>query len=107
LFVFPSVNEGLARVLFEAMSSGLPVVATERSGAEDCIAQGIEGNVVPARNVEALAEALLWHYKNPQASATMGRAARSRIEREFTLPHYVERVIAVYRAVLDKSASAA
>jgi glycosyltransferase involved in cell wall biosynthesis len=107
LFVFPSVNEGLARVLLEAMSSGLPVVATERSGAEDCIAQGIEGNVVPARNVQALAEALLWHYKNPEASAAMGKAARSRIERQFTLPHYVERVIGVYRTALDKSAEAA
>jgi len=107
LFVFPSVNEGLARVLFEAMSSGLPVVATERSGAEDCIAPGIEGNVVPARNVEALAEAILWHYENPAASAVMGRAARSRVERQFMLPHYVERVIGVYRAALDRLASAA
>lgn len=107
LFAFPSVNEGLARVLFEAMSSGLPVVATERSGAEDCITPGIEGNIVPARNVEALAEAILWHYKNPEASAAMGGAARSRIERQFMLPHYVERVIGVYRAALDKSVSAA
>ena len=105
LFVFPSVNEGLARVIFEAMSCGLPVVATELSGAEDCITQGIEGNVVPARNVEALAEAILWHYKNPEASAAMGGAARSRVERQFTLPHYVERVIGVYRAALNKSAS--
>jgi glycosyltransferase involved in cell wall biosynthesis len=107
LFVFPSVNEGLARVIFEAMSSGLPVVATERSGAEDCITQGIEGNVVPARNVEALAEAILWHYENPEASAAMGGAARSRVERQFTLPHYVERVIGVYRAAFEKSADAA
>jgi glycosyltransferase involved in cell wall biosynthesis len=106
LFAFPSVNEGLARVLFEAMSSGLPVVATERSGAEDCITEGIEGNVVPARNVDALAEAILWHYKNPEASAAMGAAARSRIERQFTLPHYVERVIGIYRAAVNTSSEA-
>lgn len=107
LFVFPSVNEGLARVLLEAMSSGLPVVATERSGAEDCISQGIEGNIVPARNMEALAEAILWHYKNPEASAVMGKAARARIERQFTLPRYVERVIAVYRSALHNAANVA
>jgi glycosyltransferase involved in cell wall biosynthesis len=106
LFAFPSVNEGLARVLFEAMSSGLPVVATERSGAGDCITPRVEGDLVPARNVAALAEAILWHYKNPEASATMGRAARSKIEREFTLAHYVERVIDIYRAVLCKSSQA-
>jgi glycosyltransferase involved in cell wall biosynthesis len=106
LFVFPSVNEGLARVIFEAMSSGLPLVATERSGAEDCITEGIEGNVVPARNVGALAEAILWHYRNPEASAAMGSAARSKIERQFTLPHYVERVLGIYRTAADKAAGA-
>jgi glycosyltransferase involved in cell wall biosynthesis len=101
LFVFPSVNEGLARVLFEAMSCGLPVIATERSGAEDCITSGVEGNVVPARNATALAEAILWHYQNSEASASMGKAARSRIEQQFTLPHYVERVIKTYIAAID------
>lgn len=103
LFVFPSVNEGLARVLFEAMACGLPMIATERSGAEDCITQGIEGDVVPARSVEALAEAILWHYTNPEASAAMGNAARARIERQFTLPHYVDRVIGIYRAAVEKT----
>ena len=106
LFAFPSVNEGLARVLFEAMSSGLPMVATDRSGANDCISQGIEGTVVPARDVPALAEAILWHHQNPEASAAMGRAARSKIERQFTLPHYVERVIGIYRAAADRSSQA-
>jgi len=106
LFAFPSVNEGLARVIFEAMSCGLPVVTTERSGAEDCITQGIEGSIVPARDVTALAETIHWHYRNPEASAAMGSAARSKIERQFTLPHYVERVIGIYRAAADKMAAA-
>lgn len=104
LFAFPSVNEGLARVIFEAMSCGLPVVATERSGAEDCVTPGIEGSIVPARDVAALAEAILWHYRNREASAAMGKAARLKIERQFTLPHYVERVIGIYRAAAEKLA---
>lgn len=106
LFAFPSVNEGLARVIFEAMSCGLPVVATEQSGASDCITPGIEGTIVPARNVAALAEAILWHYDNPERSEAIGRAARSRIERQFTLPHYVERMIGIYRAAAHQSAEA-
>jgi glycosyltransferase involved in cell wall biosynthesis len=103
LFAFPSVNEGLARVLLEAMSCDLPVVATDLSGAEDCITTGVEGHVVTARNTTALAEAILWHYKNQEASGAMGKAARSRIQREFTLPHYVERVVGIYLAQVDKS----
>jgi glycosyltransferase involved in cell wall biosynthesis len=99
LFAFPSVNEGLARVLFEAMACGLPVVATEKSGAEDLITQGVEGTIVPARDAGALAAAILWHYRNPQATADMGKAARAKVEQHFTLAHYEERMIAVYHLV--------
>jgi glycosyltransferase involved in cell wall biosynthesis len=101
LFAFPSVNEGLARVLFEAMASGLPVVATDKSGAEDLITQAVDGTIVPARNPAALAAAILWHYHNPQASAAMGKAARVKVEQQFTLAHYAERMIDVYRSVAE------
>lgn len=104
LLAFPSVNEGLARAIFEAMASGLPVIATDLSGAEDCITPEIEGNIVPARNVEALAERMRWHYENAEASAEMGKAARTRIEREFTLEHYVERALKMYRTAAAQSA---
>ena len=50
VFAFPSVNEGLARVLLEAMASGLPVVATAASGAEDCLTPGKDGTIVPERD---------------------------------------------------------
>jgi glycosyltransferase involved in cell wall biosynthesis len=102
LFAFPSVNEGLARVLFEAMACGLPVVATEKSGAEDLITQGVEGTIVPARDTSALAAAILWHYQNPEATTAMGKAARANVEQQFTLAHYEERMIGVYRLVAGK-----
>ena len=104
LFVFPSVNEGLARAIFEAMACGLPVIATELSGAEDCISTGVQGDVVRARDVGALATAMLWHYENAEASAQMGAAGRARVEREFTLEHYVDRVVATYWAASERSA---
>lgn len=102
LFAFPSVNEGLARVLFEAMACGLPVVATDRSGAEDLITKGVEGTIVPARDTGALAAAILWHYQNPEATTGMGKAARAKVEQQFTLAHYEERMIGVYRLVAGK-----
>jgi glycosyltransferase involved in cell wall biosynthesis len=103
LFVFPSVNEGLARSILEAMASGLPVVATELSGAEDCITHGVEGFVVPARHVDALVDRVRWHYENPEASSVMGAAARDRIEREFTLSRYVDRAIEMYLNLAARS----
>jgi glycosyltransferase involved in cell wall biosynthesis len=98
LLVFPSVNEGFGLVLLEAMASGLPVAATDKSGAEDCITQGKDGFVVPARNVDALAETILWYFRHRDETLAMGRAARVKVEQQFTLSHYEERQIALYRS---------
>lgn len=99
LFVMPSPNEALAQVLLEAMACGLPTVSTDRAGAVDCLENGKEGLIVPARDVDALADAILWCYQHPDESQAMGRAARERIEREFTLEHYNQRLIALYRSL--------
>jgi glycosyltransferase involved in cell wall biosynthesis len=98
-FVFPSPNEGFGLVLLEAMASGLPAIGTDMTGAVHCIENGKDGLIVPARDVDALADAILWCYRHPDESQAMGRAARARIEREFTLEHYNQRVIALYRSL--------
>jgi starch synthase len=99
LFAFPSVSEGLAEVVLEAMATGLPVVATDLSGANDCLKHGKEGLIIPARDVDAMADAILWCYQHRDESRAMGKAARARIESEFTLDHYTERQIALYRSL--------
>ena len=99
LFVQPSPNEGLAQVLLEAMASGLAVVATDRTGATDCMADGREGWTIPARSVDALADAILWCYRHPVETQAMGRMARTRIESQFTLEHYNQRVLALYQEI--------
>jgi glycosyltransferase involved in cell wall biosynthesis len=104
VFAFPSVNEGLARVLLEAMSTGLPVIATPASGAEDCVTPGKNGTIIPERNPDALAEALLWHHQNRNAARAMGSAAREAITSHFTIAHYEERMISFYRSLLPRSA---
>jgi glycosyltransferase involved in cell wall biosynthesis len=91
--------EGLANVLLEAMASGLPVVATDRSGALDCVTAGKDGFVVPAGNVDALAEAIFWCYQHRDKTMAMGKAARTKIEQQFTLSHYEDRQIALYRSL--------
>jgi glycosyltransferase involved in cell wall biosynthesis len=99
VFAFPSINEGLARVLLEAMATGLPVVATVASGAEDCVMPGRNGTIVPARDAGAMAEALLWHYQNRGASREMGAAARADIASHFTIAHYQERMLGFYQSL--------
>jgi glycosyltransferase involved in cell wall biosynthesis len=99
VFAFPSVNEGFAQVLLEAMAVGLPVVASNLSGAEDCVTEGKEGFIVPARDVDHLAEAILWCYQHRDEIRTMGAAARAKIETQFTLDHYNQRMITLYRTI--------
>ena len=99
LLVMPSVNEGLSQVLLEAMSSGLPVVASDMTGAEECVTDGKEGFIVPARDVDRLAQAILWCHQHREEARAMGRAGRERIEREFTLEHYNQRQMALYRSL--------
>jgi alpha-maltose-1-phosphate synthase len=99
LFIFPSVNEGLAQVLLEAMSSGLPVVASDHSGADDLVTEGKDGFIVPVRDVERLADAILWCYQHRDETRAMGRAARAKIESQFTLEHYNQRMIELYKSL--------
>ena len=99
VFVHPSPNEGLGLVLLEAMACGVPVIATDRTGAEDCVTQGKDGLVVPARRVSELADAILWCFRHQHELPAMGRAARQKVEQGFTRAHYEERQVAVYRAL--------
>jgi glycosyltransferase involved in cell wall biosynthesis len=99
LFVFPSMNEGLSLAVLEAMSAGLPVIACHDTGAEDCVRAGKEGLLAPGRNVDALADAILWCRDHPEERRVMGAAARMRIEQNFTLSHYQGRLVALYKSL--------
>jgi len=99
VFILPSANEGLAQVLLEAMASGLAIVATDKSGASECVTTGSEGLLVPARDANQLAGAILWCYQHPEQVQEMGKTARLRVESNFTLQHYNQRMIALYRSV--------
>ena len=76
-FVFPSCEEGFARVLSEAMAAGLPIVATHESGASTVITDGETGFIVPPRQPALLAERLLKLLEDPALAHRMGSAASS------------------------------
>jgi glycosyltransferase involved in cell wall biosynthesis len=59
VFVLPSLEEGLASTALEALACGLPVVTTPNTGAGDFIEPGKTGDVVPIRNAQAIADAIL------------------------------------------------
>jgi len=92
VFVFPSLFEGSAVVTYEALACGLPSVVTP--GAGSVVRDGVEGFLVPPRDVAALAERMERLGRDPALRARMARAARARAL-EFDWPRYHASVIAV------------
>ena len=76
VFVFPSLFEGSAVVTYEALACGLPTVVTPDAGS--VVRDGVEGFVVPPRDVENLAARLEQLGKNPDLRSRMAGAARAR-----------------------------
>jgi glycosyltransferase involved in cell wall biosynthesis len=100
-FVLPSNEEGFARAIIEAMAAGLPVIATHQSGATTLVEDGVEGLIVPARDVQRLAEAMLRVATNRQLNQDMGRAAHARGARNNSWTDYADRLIQNYTYALD------
>ena len=100
IFCLPSIEEGFALAILEAMSAGLPVVATEATGCGEAIDDGTEGLVVTDRDAAAVTGALTALVEDAERRRAMGEAARDRIAREFGWDRYGERAVAIYRRVL-------
>lgn len=88
-FVFPSLHEGSALATYEALASGLPVITTENAGS--VVRDGVEGFVVPIRDVAALKEKILTLYRDAELRREMGVRARERAE-QFTWEAYRARL---------------
>jgi glycosyltransferase involved in cell wall biosynthesis len=105
-FVLPSVEEGMALTILEALASGVPVVVTRNTGAEDIIAHGREGFIVPVSDAAALEGALRELYEDEPKRSTMAAAAAA-TARAWTWDAYGDRVAAAYaRLVRPVPASA-
>lgn len=92
VFVHPSLEEGMSKVLLEAMACGIPVIATPNTGAGDILTDGVEGFIVPACDSQAIAEKLELLKSDPDLRRTMGEAARERVSDGFTWDEYAERM---------------
>jgi glycosyltransferase involved in cell wall biosynthesis len=72
LMLFPSIEDGFALVVAEALACGLPVITTPNTGASDLIRPGENGEVVPIRDPQALAQAALKWWDRIRAGERIG-----------------------------------
>lgn len=87
LFVMPSLRDSFGFVFLEAMSQGVPCIGSNLNAMPEIIEHGQTGYVVPPRNPQALARAILDFYADPANRARMGAKAVARVRARFTWDH--------------------
>ena len=107
VLVLPSIQEGLALVQAQAMACGVPVIATENTGAADLFTDGVEGFIVPIRDAAAIADKIVFLHEHPEVRDAMGAAALARVRALGGWDNYGERAAAMYQAALAGSTRAA
>ena len=103
VFVLPSIAEGISNTTLEAMATGLPVVATNVGGNPELVLAGRTGFLVAASDPLAMAKAIQVYVNDPVKLAEHGRAARSRVETQFSIESMVNGYLAVYDEVLKQT----
>ncbi|HEX6940051.1 MAG TPA: glycosyltransferase family 4 protein [Longimicrobiales bacterium] len=104
-FVLPAIvdakgdTEGLGVVLVEALTYGKPVIASAAGGITDVIRDGETGVLVPPADAGALAHAIEALAADPARARALGAAGRVHVEREFSWPVIIDRLVSLYRGL--------
>lgn len=97
LFVLPSLAEGIALTLLEAMATGLPVIASNVGGNPELIESGKNGSLFPPENVQLLSESILNYIDNKAICLKHGVFAREKIEKHFSLQAMTTNYLNIYQ----------
>jgi glycosyltransferase involved in cell wall biosynthesis len=106
VLVLSSRTEGCPIVLFEAMATGVPIVATRVGGVPDVVSPA-EASLVPAEDAAALAAGIAEVFRDREHAAARARAAHRRLLAEFQPAAWVARYDALYRRIQKVPAGAA
>jgi len=101
VFTLPSWREGIGTSILEASAMELPIVATNVRGCREAVDDGITGKLVPHKNGDMLAEALIWMLENPKEAKSMGQAGRRKMEIEFDERFVFERLDVEYKRLVQ------
>jgi glycosyltransferase involved in cell wall biosynthesis len=100
LLLHPARREGLGAALLEAMSAGVPVVASAAGGIRDVISDGVDGRLVASASVADWYRTVADLLRDPSARAGLGAAAQRTVAQRFTIAQMSARYFDVYENVL-------
>jgi colanic acid/amylovoran biosynthesis glycosyltransferase len=108
LFLCPSVTaadgdqEGTPTVLMEAQAMALPVLATDHAGIPEVVRHRETGLLVPERDQDALADAMIELMAHPESWPLMGEAGCRRVREEFNAARQHHRLLDIYRSLAKR-----
>jgi glycosyltransferase involved in cell wall biosynthesis len=98
--VLPSYREGLPLSLLEAAACGRALVATDVPGCKEVIEHGVNGFLVPAKDANALADAIARLVTDAGLREGFGQASRARVKHRFTQAVVNTKILELYRELL-------
>lgn len=102
IFVLPSLNEGMGRVLVEAMAVGKPIIASDVGGIPNLVIHGKNGLLVPAADAQALAKSIEFLCANPEKGSEMGKEGK-KIAEDYGVGSMLQKIDDLYlRAIKEK-----
>jgi glycosyltransferase involved in cell wall biosynthesis len=102
--VLPSRAEGLPNAVLEYMSSGLPTIASRVGGNVELVQDGVTGWLVPAENIDALANALLQLLRDPERARQIGKNGQRFAVENFSFERLIREVDKLYTELLERRA---
>jgi glycosyltransferase involved in cell wall biosynthesis len=99
IFVMSSVTEGLGTSLLDAMACAKPVVATTAGGMPEVVVDGTTGLLVPPRDHEAMADAIVRLLTDGSARRAMAAEGQARVREHFSAERMVQETLEIYRRV--------
>lgn len=103
VFVLPSLAEGISNTILEAMSTGLPVIATRVGGNVELVGDQVTGQLVPACDADALTAAMQRYLDYPALIDSQGSKARLDIETHYSMQAMVNAYLQVYDTQLTNT----
>jgi glycosyltransferase involved in cell wall biosynthesis len=101
LFVFPSLLEGSAKAIYEAMACSLPVICTAESGS--VVQDNVDGFIIPTCDVQRIKERILFLYNNHDKMIEMGRLSRLKIVNQYQWKHFTDRLYTAFINIFKQS----
>jgi len=101
IYVLPSYREGVPRTLLEAASMAKPIVTTSTVGCREVVEDGVNGFLVPVKDVDELVKKIKLLVENPILRESMGKEGRKKAVQEFDIKKVVRQYLKLYGEYID------